>query len=647
MGSKQITNSLTKKPLKEFFSDNFTHQGLLLILSVWLFDPAINAYILDSGTFYQHLFSPEPHEIYFRTVISALLLLFILLTRIANKNVKIVHQQALKQQAKLEQFIEVTPECVKSVDKDGTLLEMNQAGLNIVEANEASDVCGECVYNLIAPEHRQLYIDFNQRVFSGKAEKIEYDVIGLKGSRKTVESHAVPIFNDLGEVTTHLAITRDITESRLLAEKLNYQATHDELTGLINRVEFKRRLDDALKRSHVDKVTHAVFFIDLDQFKVINDTSGHLAGDQLLIEIASMMKEQIRQQDSTARIGGDEFAILLQCCPLGEALNIAEKIRLRIDGYRFSWEQHHYSTSTSIGVVCVNDNYQSVDDILRDADTACLMAKESGRNRVKLHKQDSESVSRYQGDMCWVSKIHDGIEQQKFLLYAQLIEGLANFSGEKHYEILLRYQDSDGNILPPGAFLPTAERFSLSPKIDRYVISSTLKLLTENPTLLDHASSFSINLSGLSMADEQFLSFALEQFTVHQKLAHKICFEITETAAINNLNNAKLFIKKLKALGCCFALDDFGSGMASFAYLKSFPVKYVKIDGSFVRNIVDDSIDMAMVRSINEIAQLMGKKTIAEFVEDEHIKLKLETLGVDFVQGYGIQKPIPVTDLLL
>lgn len=646
MSSKTENNSLTNKPLKKFYTDNFTWLGLALLIIVWLFDPALDAYVLKSGTFYQQLFSPEPLEVYFRSVISILLISFILLTKAANSTIKSAHQQALKEQAKLQQLIEVTPECVKSVSANGTLLEMNQAGLTIVEADTASDVCGQCVYDLIAPEHRQLYIDFNKRIFSGQAEKIEYDVIGLKGTRKTVESHAVPILDGQGKVITHLAITRDITESRQLTEQLNHQATHDELTGLINRVEFKRRLDNALQRSHIDKVTHAVFFIDLDQFKVINDTSGHLAGDQLLIEIASMMKEQIRQQDSTARIGGDEFAILLQCCSLDEATTIAEKIRQRVDEYKFSWENRHFTTSTSIGIVSVNHTYQNIDDILRDADTACLMAKEAGRNRVKLHQQDSESISRYQGDMHWVSKIHTGIEQQKFVLYVQLIEGLTHFATEKHYEVLIRYQGTNGNTLPPGAFLPTAERFSLSPKIDRYVISSTLDLLNKNPSILEQANSFSINLSGLSMADEQFLSFAEEQFTQHQSIAHKICFEITETAAINNLNNAKLFIEKLKALGCSFALDDFGSGMASFAYLKSFPVDYVKIDGSFVRNILDNSIDMAMVRSINEIAQLMGKKTIAEFVENEQIKLKLETLGVDFVQGFGVQKPFPIKELI-
>jgi diguanylate cyclase (GGDEF)-like protein/PAS domain S-box-containing protein len=622
------------------------HLALLLILSVWVADPIIDAYCFKQGSLYQQLTSPDPIEIYYLVMISALLFFLALIACSASHRANKMYNDLLKERELLEQIIEFSPECIKSVDQNGTLTEMNAAGLNIIEADTAADVCGQSVYDLIAPEDRQKFIDFNQRIFSGSPEIISFNLIGLKGTHKVVESHAVPIFNEHNEVINHLAITRDITEASLLTKQLKHQATHDSLTGMVNRIEFKRRLEAALSQAKTLKQTHTLLFIDLDQFKIINDTCGHMAGDRLLIELAQLMKSAINPSDSAARIGGDEFAILISECTPDEAQPVAEHIRHTIEKHVFSWDEHFFRVSVSIGLVSVNNTYQNIDSLLRDADIACFMAKDAGRNRIQQYQPDNEDFSRQHDDMQWVARIHEAIENKHFVLFIQTIESLSGRSDKKRYEILLRYTDEQQNTLPPGVFLPISERFGISPLIDQFVITSTINFLNESPDLLLEIESLSINLSGLSLADEKFLSFAVDAFSTNMHIAKKVCFEITETAAINNLNNAKLFIEQLKALGCLFSLDDFGSGLSSFSYLKSFPVDYIKIDGAFVRDILDNPIDLAIVRSINDIAKLMGKKTIAEFVENDKIKTQLQLMGVDYAQGYGIDKPFPIEKLI-
>jgi len=620
---------------------------LLLILLVWLLDPAIDV-LLDQQYGYGHEFlNPEPLEILFCISVSVFIAFIGLVCSLALMRIEKQQKILIEEREKLHQIIDSTPECVKTISRDGILLEMNPAGLKIVEAASIDEVRGASVYDLIAPEDRQLYIDFNERIFSGQSEKIEYDVIGLKGTRKSVESHAVPLRNGHGEVIAHLATTRDITQSRQLTEKLSFQASHDMLTNLINRHEFERRLNNTLSQAGDDKETHAVFFIDIDQFKLINDTCGHMAGDQLLIQLAQIMREQVRQHDSVARLGGDEFAILLQYCSLDGARHIANKLRVTIDDFNFAWEDRQFKVTASIGVVGIDKTDSSVSDILRDADISCYMAKEKGRNRIQVHKKNDETTAIHQDEMHWISRIHAGIADKRFILFGQPIVSLNNSHQKKHLELLLRYQNDDGSITPPGAFLPAAERYSISPKLDRYVIESAFTLLADNPPLLAEFDSFCINLSGLSLSEDEVLQCLINKIKKHPVLKNKICIEITETAAISNLQEAKNFITQLKAYGCEFALDDFGSGLSSFGYLKNMPVDYVKIDGDFIRDILKDPIDLAMVRSINDIGHLMGKKTIAEFVENDAIKEQLQQLGVDFAQGYGIAKPCPLEDLII
>ena len=417
------------------------------------------------------------------------------------------------------------------------------------------------------------------------------------------------------------------------------------LTGLVNRAEFEQRLEQSLKRANADKCAHAVFFIDLDQFKVINDTCGHFAGDQLLKQAAAIFRSQLRAHDTVARLGGDEFAVLLEYCSEEEAEELATKLRAEIEVRDFIWEDRSFRYTCSIGLVMIDYATPSLAEVLKNVDAACYIAKDRGRNCVYMHRTDDDSTLQKIGEMHWIAKIHEGINSNRFMLYAQLIQGLGADQNSLHAEVLLRYVDDDGSSVPPGAFLPAAERYGVMSQVDRYVVASTLDCLKENRRLLERVDLICINLSGQSIADEDFLNFAIDQLTENAEFATYLCFEITETAAISNLNSANHFIRTMRALGCRFSLDDFGSGLSSFAYLKNLPVDYVKIDGEFVRDIATDTLNLAVIKSINEIAHLLGKQTVAEYVENDEIKRLLVDVGVNYVQGYGIHKPQPIGQL--
>jgi len=385
--------------------------------------------------------------------------------------------------------------------------------------------------------------------------------------------------------------------------------------------------------------------MDLDQFKIINDTCGHSAGDELLRQLGREMRSVIRKQDTLSRLGGDEFGLLLEHCSLNEAHHVAETILNKVQNFHFSWNGKIFRIGISIGLVAINQNFSDMTELLQWADSACYMAKESGRNRIHIYHPEDKELALRHGQMKWVSKINQALEDNRFIIYAQTIEPLDQ-SGGKHYELLLRMIDEDGETIPPGAFLPAAERFDLMEKIDQWVVGNAFSLLSSHSKFLDNVEFVSINLSGPSLTNESFLTDIIERFEDYSVEPSKICFEVTETVAISNMDCAIKFITKLKSIGCRFALDDFGSGLSSFGYLKSIPVDYLKIDGVFVKDMVTDPIDYAMVKSINDIGHVMSKKTIAEYVENEEIKNMLRMLGVDFAQGYGIDKPQPF-DLLL
>ena len=436
------------------------------------------------------------------------------------------------------------------------------------------------------------------------------------------------------------AAVEDITEARALSRELRHQAAHDQLTGLVNRREFEARLEQALVSAEDDHVEHALCYMDLDQFKIINDTSGHAAGDELLRRLGQLLAEQVRREDTLARLGGDEFGVLLENCSMQVALDVANAFRRTIEGFRFVWEKQISKVGVSIGVVPIRGGGQTVSDILSAADAACYSAKNRGRNRVHVYREKDEDVARRHGEMRWVTRIHNALDEGRFELVRQRIVPVNSAEEDGlHYEVLLRMQDENGELVEPEVFLPAAERYDLSTEIDRWVVREAFDQLSSDPTHLEQLKCCSINLSGLSLSDEDFLIFVTTEIAEHQLPPQKICFEITETAAIADLIGATRFIDALRRIGCRFALDDFGSGLSSFAYLKSLPVEYLKIDGIFVKNIVDDPINRELVRSINQIGHVMGKKTIAEFVEDDATLAALRDIGVDYAQGFAIDKP--------
>ena len=442
-----------------------------------------------------------------------------------------------------------------------------------------------------------------------------------------------------------LVVCEDVTETHALNDQIAYQASHDALTGLANRSEFDRYVNELVTLVHVDHSVHALCYMDLDQFKVVNDTCGHLAGDELLKQLGDLLRKNLRRHDFVARLGGDEFGVLMHNCSLDEAFLACEKIRDMFRDFHFIWEDKSFTVGVSIGVSSINAASGSAVDPLNEADAACYAAKDEGRNRVHVFRPDDEALALRHGEMQWVSKIQQALAQNHFCLYGQLIVPLNGDDEDLHFETLIRYRDDKGHIISPGAFLPAAERYNLAPALDRWVISHLFEWIANRPDFLDDLSLCSVNLSGVSLSDESMLAFISEQFSLCAIPTHKICFEITETAAIANLSCATKFIHHLRESGCSFSLDDFGSGLSSFAYLKNLPVDYLKIDGLFVKDIVEDKVDLSMVRAINEVGHIMGKKTIAEFVENEQIFSLLNDLGVDYAQGYGIGKPVPLMSL--
>ncbi|MBT5485145.1 MAG: EAL domain-containing protein [Gammaproteobacteria bacterium] len=439
----------------------------------------------------------------------------------------------------------------------------------------------------------------------------------------------------------------DVTEVHELSSQLSYQATYDDLTGLVNRREFEDRLQETIDSANEKKTENVLCYLDLDQFKVINDTCGHMAGDEMLRQLSQVLHRCIRRNDTLARLGGDEFGILLKNCQLKDALIAAENFRQVVQEFRFIWEDSTFNIGVSIGLTPISSIDESISEVLRRADTACFVAKDAGRNRIHVFHFDDQELEDRHWEMKLVSTINSALDENRMELWQQSITHVDKInkkldSGNVHFELLLRMRDKEGNLMCPEAFLPSAERYDLATRIDRWVLDAMFNWFGKYPDQLEGLEMCAVNLSGQSLSDEKFLREITGHLSNPGIPAEKICFEITETAAIQNLAKASQFIKTLKRLGCSFALDDFGSGLSSFAYLKSLPVDFVKIDGFFVKDVVKDPVDLAMVKAINDMAHAMGKLTIAEFVEDKEILQKLVDLGVDYVQGYGIAKPAPL-----
>ena len=485
---------------------------------------------------------------------------------------------------------------------------------------------------------------------SGKSatadQKRMFHLKNKQGDDFDVQLNCAPLLDTHRQSMGWVVALQDITQNSRLQEMLTFQAVHDTLTGLINRREFEKRLESLIEEAQHEKVDHLLCYLDLDQFKLVNDTCGHRAGDVLLKQLSSLLKPVLRQGDTLARLGGDEFGVLLSHCPIEKGLEIAEALRKTVTAFRFSWEGQVFSVGVSIGVVSITEASGSLDEVLSHADAACYTAKDLGRNQVHQFQPEDDDVQARQGQIQWASRLQEALDKDLFRLYFQTIVPLEHSDNiMPHYEILSRMISEQGELIPPGAFIPAAERFGLMPKIDKWVISNTLAWMGDQLRQNRQPVFCSINLSGASIGREDCLQLIREQLDKHQVPPHNICFEITETAAIADPANAGRFITELKHLGCQFALDDFGSGLSSFGYLKQLPVDYLKIDGIFIQELASNRIDQAMVASINNIGHIMGLKTIAEFVEDEGTLNILRQIGVDYVQGFYLSRPEPLESL--
>ncbi|MFT3905750.1 MAG: EAL domain-containing protein [Steroidobacteraceae bacterium] len=464
-------------------------------------------------------------------------------------------------------------------------------------------------------------------------------LIRRDGNELYVESTAAPIRDGAGKMSGGVLVFHDVSESRELNRRLSYHASHDLLTGLVNRREFEHRLERALKSAKANETSYALCQLDIDQFKIVNDTCGHSAGDALLGQVGALLKSKVRWRDTLSRLGGDEFGILLESASLDEAMRMAETLREAVANFRFAWEERVFRLGASVGVVPITADNVDAASVLSAADSACAAAKEQGRNRVYSFAENDIELMKRRREMQWAARINAALEEGRFELFRMPIKPLQKPETGAHYELLLRMRDEAGRIVAPDNFIAAAERYGITPSIDRWVIENALRWLVSEADERERLTMCSINLSGQSLGDDKFLPFVIEQFQRSGLDASKICFEITETAAVASFSQANRFIQALKELGCKFALDDFGTGLSSFGYLKHFPVDFLKIDGSFVREILLDPIDREMVRSINEIGHLTGKQTIAEFAENAEIIQMLANIGVDYAQGYGIAQP--------
>ena len=474
-------------------------------------------------------------------------------------------------------------------------------------------------------------------------------LVGAQNKEFAIEYSASPIRDRNGVIIGAVLVFRDVSQSRAMAQQILWQASHDPMTGLVNRRQFEHRLEQAIHNAKTYGEHHAICYLDLDQFKVVNDTCGHIAGDELLRQIGGLLKDRVRESDTLARLGGDEFGVILNHCSIDQATQIANELRELIQEFRFLWDDKPFAIGVSIGLVSITHATEDLMSVLKAADAACYAAKDQGRNRVHIYKENDKHLVQRQGEMRWALQIHEAFDDRRFRLYCQPIIPLGNTPSEGlHIEILVRLLGRKGNVIPPGAFISAAERYDLMTAIDRWVVKETFRNFRhfEKKSSTGRIHTCAINLSGKSVTDKDFLRYIRKKLKKYRVQPKRICFEITETAAIANLANALNFIKELKKLGCRFALDDFGSGLSSFAYLKNLPVDFLKIDGTFVKDLDKDPIDQAMVQAINNIGHVMGIKTIAEFVETPAIAKRLTALGVDYAQGYSIAEPMPIEDMM-
>jgi diguanylate cyclase (GGDEF)-like protein/PAS domain S-box-containing protein len=540
-------------------------------------------------------------------------------------------------------------EAVITTDTDGKITYLNPAAERITgsPANQALGKLLEDLVGFVDETDRRLLSDpVRQALTSGAPVNLSRRALLLSranGSERSIELSASPIRNDAKNVAGAVVLLHDVTELRGLARQMSYQATHDALTGLVNRREFERRLEEATESGHRGEGQHVLCYLDLDRFKVVNDTSGHLAGDSMLREVAKVLRDAVRDSDTVARLGGDEFGTLLIGCPLEKARQIADDVCRAVGDYRFVWKDKIFNIGVSVGLVEISRESGTIEELLAAADSACYVAKKQGSGRVAVYSARDEALARHSGEIQWLQRLQSALKENRFQLYHQpIVPAYGDDGGGPAMEVLVRLQDEVGHEVPPSEFLRAAERYRLMGLVDRWVVQTTLAALGRGAIAIPADRGVAINISGQTLGDLQFLEFVVECLDSTGVTPSQVCFEITESAVVANLDHARRFVGVLHGMGCQFALDDFGSGVGSFSNLKNLPMDYLKIDGSFMRNLGRDTVNQAMVTAMIKLARTLNFKVIAEQVEDAEALEAARRMGVDFVQGYAVGRPQPL-----
>jgi len=539
-------------------------------------------------------------------------------------------------------------EAIIATDKDGRITFLNPAAEHLT-GSAAAGALGkllEDIVSLVDETDRRLLSDpVHQALTSGAPVNLSRRALLLSrtnGNERSIELSASPIRNSAQELIGAVVLLHDVTEMRGLARQMSYQATHDALTGLVNRREFERRLEEAIESGHRGDGQHVLCYLDLDRFKIVNDSSGHLAGDSMLREVAKLLRDAVRDSDTVGRLGGDEFGTLLVGCPLDKARQIADDLTRSVGEYRFVWKDKIFNIGVSVGLVEISRESGTLEELLAAADTACYVAKKQGSGRVVVYSARDEALARHTGEIQWLQRLQGALKENRFHLYQQVIVAAHGDDGGPALEVLLRLQDEAGHELPPSEFMRAAERYRLMGLVDRWVVQTTFAALGRGAIPVPAHRSVAINVSGQTLGDAQFLEFVVECFDSSGVAPAQVCFEINESAVVANLDHARRFVGVLHGMGCQFALDDFGSGVGSFSNLKNLPLDYLKIDGSFMRNLARDTVNQAMVAAMLKLARTLNFKVIAEQVEDAASVEVARRMGVDYLQGYAIGRPQPL-----
>lgn len=543
-------------------------------------------------------------------------------------------------------------DAVITTDENGHVDYMNATAERLTEwdINAARGHSVQSIFRIMDSETPTLILDpVSKCLKDGQVVRLVKPV-NLRGrlvSQSLIEATVSPMRNRLGKIIGVVLVFHDVSTVRKMQDHIDYQASHDPLTGLLHRQEFEKHLEAAIKSAHKDGSHHALCYMDIDQFRIVNENFGHVAGDELLIQLSVLLRSAVRGEDTLARLGGDEFAILLKDCTLEEAVNKVRSIMKMIEECSFVCKEKVIDIGLAFSVVAISAASGSANEIFKSAESACYTAKTKGRNQLVIYQSSDPELKKRRGEMRWVTRIREALRNQEFKLYYQKILPIQEGNKEHvHFELLMRTEGKNHELISPEDFIPAAERYNLMSDIDRWVVSTAVKNIAglDKVEGKNELSTFGINLSGQSLGDPSFVDYVSELFDAYKLIPQSICFEITETSAILNQEIALDIINKLKTIGCKFALDDFGTGVSSYSYLKYYPFDYVKIDGSFIQNILKNPVDAVMVESVCHIAQVMGIKTIAEFVEEDAVIGKLRDIGVDFAQGYGIARPAPIAE---